>query len=171
MCLKQGGRLVDCGSVFFCLFSRIKSGPETSLNVAANCICCPWQVGEASSVCHAASPSWVGSPGFTWTALLAPQSFLQQPVAPTRLLRMGTAANRAPVSPWKRVMGRAQPLTKNISWCGCVVRAASQLQMQISSTAILWQRWRSKRRTLGGKYAFDNPKLWAETFCLQNQAK
>lgn len=62
------------------------------------------------------TPSRVGSLGFTWTALLAPLSFLQKPAAPTRLLWMEMTANRPPASLWKRAMDQAQALTEKISW-------------------------------------------------------
>jgi len=96
------------------------------------------------------TPSHVDSLGFTWAALLAPLSFLQKHVATNRLLWMGMEANRAPASLWKRAMDGAQPRAKEIRWR----ESCSTVTMQISSPTILWEGWRSKGRTSGGKQHF-----------------
>lgn len=99
------------------------------------------------------TPSWGSSLGFTWTALLASLGFLQKPVATTRLLWIGMEAKRGPALLWKRAMDHAQPLTKKISWCGCVGRAGPQLQVQISSSPFS----RKDEGTKGGPWVENMP--------------
>lgn len=96
--------------------------------------------------CTQLHTSWLSSFVSTWTALLAPQSFPEKNVASTRLLRTGMAATRAPAPLKKRAMGLALALIKKIRWCGCIVGAGPQLQMQISSLTILWDRWWNARK-------------------------
>lgn len=141
MCLKQGRGLFESGSGVFCLFSRIKSGPETSLKVAAAFAVPGRQESQGPSATRRRTLTG-GQPWF----------HLDSPACPTELSpetccshqtakdRCGSKQSCCFAVKESNGSGSASDEGNQLEGCGCLVRTAPHLQMQTSPPTILWER-------------------------------
>lgn len=105
MCLKQGRGLFESGLVFFVYFSEQSLARRPALMWLLHSLSLTGRSVKVHLPCRASHPHL----GLTRTALLAPPSCLQKPIAATRLLRTDRGGGKQTCFAVKGTNGSLEP--------------------------------------------------------------